>query len=368
MGKRYSLTIIMSLLTFYSVWSINVDSLLNKIPKFNFFCVPTFSFQQDLGHVYGLSGGYYFRFIDSTKISNFSFSQTFTQKGQYQINFTPFLYLGGTGKWTLSGNLFAQKYPNSFRGTGNTQSRLLQLPLTYTSHNVSFYVQFQRFIDKHVSFGIQVAMRREKTFLADSLKNRAMNYQITGWKPYFLLGFGAALTLDSRDNLFYPKKGILSNFNLVHYNPIWGSTYNIVQFGMDFRQYIGLYKDHVFAWQLATDWRLGNAIPFQMLTTVGGNLLLRGIPQGIYRDNMMAAIQGEYRFPIYKILRGAAFLSTGDVFNSRDFMVNKLKVSYGAGVRFQITRGKIKVNGRWDVTRNNYDKGFQFFFTALEAF
>ena len=356
------------MVTFYSAWSINVDSLLNKIPKFNFFFVPTFSFQQDLGHVYGLSGGYYFRFIDPTKISNFTFSQTFTQKGQYMSNFSPLLYLGGTGKWALSGNLSVQKYPNAFRGTGNVQSRLLQFPITYTSHNFSFNIQFQRFIDKHISFGVQLAMHKEKTYLVDSLRSRAMNYQITGWNPYFLLGLGAVLTIDSRNNLFYPTKGILSSASLVHYDPIWGSTYNIVQFAFDFRQYIALYKEHVFAWQFVTDWRLGNAIPFQMLTTVGGDLMLRGIPEGVYRDNVMAAIQGEYRFPIYKVLRGAAFLSTGDVCNSQDFNIDRLKVSYGAGIRFRITRGKINVNGRWDITRNNYDKGFQFFLTALEAF
>ena len=130
----------------------------------------------------------------------------------------------------------------------------------------------------------------------------------------------------------------------------------------------GIRRLHVFAWQFVTDWRLGNAIPFQMLTTIGGNQLLRGIPSDLFRDNVMAALQGEYRFPIYKMLRGAVFASSGDVLNSNDLMINRLKTSYGAGIRFKIIRGKINVSGRWDITHTNVDKGVQFFLTAMEAF
>ena len=124
-----------------------------------------------------------------------------------------------------------------------------------------------------------------------------MNFHLTGWKPYFLLGGGGVITYDSRNNLFYPTKGILGSASLVHFDPLWGSSYNIVQLGLDFRQYIALYKQHVFAWQFVTDWRLGNSIPFQMLTTIGSNQLLRGIPGGLFRDNVMATIQGGISVP-----------------------------------------------------------------------
>ena len=47
-------------------------------------------------------------------------------------------------------------------------------------------------------------------------------------------------------------------------------------------------------------------------------------------------------------------------------MIDRLKCAYGAGIRFRITRAK--VNCRIDFTRNNYYKGFQYYFTAMEAF
>jgi Outer membrane protein/protective antigen OMA87 len=368
MKRRYTLAIVILGVTFSSIYGLNIDSLLNRFPSLNFYFIPTFSHQKETGNQFGLNGGYYFRFIDSTRISNLSFSQTFTQRQQYSVSLSPRLYLGGGGKWTVSGNISAQNYPTSFLGIGNNRRQLLPTPIAYTSRNYSFYFQFQRFLDKHISMGLHVALRSEKPVVDDSLKFKAMGIHVTGWKPYFLLGLGGVVTYDSRNDLFYPMKGILGSASLVHYNPIWGSTYNIVQINLDFRQYIALYKQHVFAWQFVTDWRLGNAIPFQMLTTIGGNQLLRGVPGDLFRDNVMAALQAEYRFPIYKVLRGAVFASSGDVMNSNNLMIHRLKTSYGAGIRFKITRGKMNVSGRWDITHTNVDKGFQFFMTALEAF
>jgi outer membrane protein assembly factor BamA len=367
-GKQYTLAFVIFGLTFSSVYGLNIDSLLNRFSRLNFYVIPTLSYQTETGNQFGLNGGYYFRFIDSTKISNLTFSQIFTQKQQYSVSLSPRLYLGGGGKWTVFGNISAQNFPTSFLGIGNNRKLLLPTAIAYTSRNYSFYFQFQRFLDKHISMGLQVALRSEKPVVDDSLKFKAMGIHVTGWKPYFLLGFGGVITYDSRDNLFYPTKGILGSASLVHYDPLWGSTYNIVQINLDFRQYIAIYKQHVFAWQFVTDWRLGNLVPFQMLTTIGGNQLLRGIPNGLFRDNVMAAVQGEYRFPIYKVLRGAVFGSSGDVFNSNNMAINRLKTSYGAGIRFKLTRGKINISGRCDITHTNVDKGVQFFMTALEAF
>jgi outer membrane protein assembly factor BamA len=366
--KRYILAIIASVLSLYSACGINIDSLFNKISRLNFYFIPTLSYQKETGNLFGINGGYYFHFIDSTRISSLSFNEVFTQKHQYSLSFSPHLYLGGGGKWTLFGNIAAQKFPASFIGIGNDHHKFLKNPIVYTSRNYSFNFQFQRFLSKHLSLGLLFSLQSEKPVLEDSLKFKAMGIHVAGWKPYFLLGAGGVVTYDSRNNLFYPTKGILGSASLVHFDPLWGSSYNIVQFGVDFRQYIALYKQHVFAWQFVTDWRLGNSIPFQMLTTIGSNQLLRGIPGGLFRDNVMGAIQGEYRFPLYKNIRGAVFGSSGDVFNSCDLSIDRLKTSYGAGIRFRLTRGKINISGRWDITHTNYEKGVQLYFTALEAF
>lgn len=368
MGKRYILATITFGLSLCPVFGMNIDSLIRKVPNFNFYVIPTFSHQLETGNVYGLNGAYFFRFLDSTRISNISFSQVFAERIYSTTNISPHLYIGNNGKLGLFANIYINNYPSAFFGTGNSKKDLLTDPIPYTARSFALSVQLQRFVNKYFAFGFQFALREERAVIADSLKCRVANYQLTGWNPYFLLGLGVGFTYDTRNSLFYPTKGYYVSGGMFYYSPLWGSSYNIVQFNYDFRHYIPLYKQHVFAWQFLTDWRLGNKIPFQMLTTVGGDNMLRGVAADYYRDNVMAAVQGEYRFPIYKILRGALFGATGDVFNSRNFYVNRLKVAYGAGLRFRFTRGKIDVNGRLDVTRNNYDKGVQYFFTAMEAF
>jgi hypothetical protein len=345
---------------------IKLDSLLKIATRLNFYALPTLSYQPETRYAAGFAGGYYFHFIDPVRISSLTFDAIFTQRGQFVFNINPHLYWGPRGSWFLYSNASVESYPNYFVGIGNNPRSLLTDPIPYTSRSISVNAQLQRYVTKHLLFGLQFAFRRERTVLADSLKSRAYNIHITGWNPYRLIGFGGVITYDTRSSQYYPLHGTFSKFALLYYDPLWGSTYRIVQFDYDYRQFIDLYKEHVFAWQLYTDWRLGDAIPFQQLASIGGQDMMRGFTNGIYRDNVMAATQAEYRFPIYETLRGALFGATGDVLNSQTFAIYRLKVSYGAGLRFRVTRANI--NLRFDVTHNNYYKGVQYYLTALDAF
>jgi outer membrane protein assembly factor BamA len=346
--------------------AINLDSLLDRIAQMNFYCLPTLAYQPETGYAYGAGGGYYFRFSDLRRISSITFNATYTQKHQFSVSLSPRFYLGPEKVWYVYSNINVQKYPDTFYGTGNAANKLLEPGVTYTSRSFSVNLQPQRFITKHVTIGGVVSLRNEKTVLTDSLQNIVRGIHVTGWQSYFMLGFGGLISYDSRNSLYYPTTGVFNKFSMVVYSHGWGSSYNMVQFNYDFRQYIPVWKNQVFAWQLYTDWRLGSAVPFQMMATVGGRDLMRGFSSDVYRDNIMAAVQGEYRFPVYRTWRGAVFCSAGDVFDSNMFTLNKLKVAYGAGVRFRITRAN--VNCRLDVTRNNYDGKIKYYFTAMEAF
>lgn len=365
MGKRIHISIIASALSLYSFAGINVDSLIHKISQLNFYCVPTLAYQPETGYAFGVGGGYYFKYINPTKISSFTFNTNITQRHQFSFSASPRLYID-YGNWYVFSNISIQNYPNSYHGIGNAISDLLTPPIVYSSRSFAFILQPQRYLTKHLLMGLLFSIKSEKTIVADSLRYRTLRTHVAGWNPYFMLGLGGEISYDSRNMLFYPTKGIFSKLAVAHYDPSLGSTYDMTVVRFDFRQYIPIYQQQVFAWQFYTDWRLGNLIPFQMLTTIGGIDMMRGFSQDIFRDNTMAAIQGEYRFPIYDIWRGAVFCSTGDVFNNENFMIDKLKISYGAGVRFRIT--KANINFRFDLTRNNYYKGVQYYITAMEAF
>jgi outer membrane translocation and assembly module TamA len=77
-------------------------------------------------------------------------------------------------------------------------------------------------------------------------------------------------------------------------------------------------------------------------------------------------LQTEYRFPIYKRFKGAAFASVGTLSNAfNDLWGNKKMWSYGAGLRFQLSKKQLS-NIRLDVAHSA--EGFQFYITIGEAF
>ena len=83
-------------------------------------------------------------------------------------------------------------------------------------------------------------------------------------------------------------------------------------------------------------------------------------------DKNLAVVQAEYRFPIYKRLRGVAFGALGNVGETYGSIVSTdLKLSGGAGLRFQLNK-KIMNHLRVDLAASK--EGFQFYFTVGESF
>ena len=120
---------------------------------------------------------------------------------------------------------------------------------------------------------------------------------------------------------------------------------------------LGSYCDGIFG---------SNGIPFELLPTVGGRDLLRGFRQGKYKENVLFVAQTEYRLPVYKRLKAAVFCSAGDVTNSTDYRIDKLKVAYGVGLRYRLNDARVHL--RLDIARNNYGDKLQAYITASEAF
>jgi outer membrane protein assembly factor BamA len=232
-------------------------------------------------------------------------------------------------------------------------------------------LQPQYIISKNFLVGASVSFRFEK-ILTDTVFETTKTsifeeFGNDGWEPFTQMNVGLVAAYDSRDNQFYPKNGIFAKTSFTVSKSGWGSSYSLQEFMLDFRQFVPLFGTHVFAWQFYSDGIFGNnGIPFELLPTVGGRDFLRGFRQGMYRDNVMIMAQTEYRLPIYKRLKAAFFCSAGDVMNSSDFKIDKLKVAYGAGLRYRLNDAR--VHFRIDFAKNNYDNKLQFYITATEAF
>ncbi len=362
--KRY----ILIALLFISIVGVSQETTKDSVvSRKSLFIIPHASYQQETSVAPGIAYGYYFKSKDISRISSISGSAIYTFRNQFTFNVTPKIFFQTT-KWYLYSNLNVRNYPDYYFGIGNKPKEVKQ---AFTSQNISLLLQPQYNISKNLLIGASVSSRFERV-LTDSTfeNNRSAIFQQfgeDGWSPYSLLNVGIVAAFDSRDNQFYPQKGIFAKSFFTASKAGWGSSYSLQEFSFDFRQFVPLFGSHVLVWQVYYDGVFGaNGIPFELLPTVGGRDVLRGFRQGMYRENVLALAQAEYRLPIYKRLKAAVFCSAGDVMNSTDYKIDKLKVTYGAGLRYRLNDARVHL--RVDLAKNNYGDKLQFYITATEAF
>jgi hypothetical protein len=348
----------------------NATELLREIEspvvKRSWFAVPIGFYQEETSVGFGATGGYYFKSHDLSKISSISGSIIYTLNNQAKININPRFYFFNN-KMYLTGNVNLRHYPDHYYGIGNTPP---VDDMLYTAQTFSVNVQPFYLFNEKVMLGMYLGVRGERLLLADSVAAMRpyvqQQYGLTGWDPYFMFGMGVQFAYDSRDNGFYPQK--FSNFlkfSAITYQQALGSSFSVTSFALDFRQYIPTWLGQVFAWQVYADVNLGKEIPFQMLPTIGGSDKLRGFRERKYTDNSMFLVQAEYRIPIWWRLKAAVFCSVGDVFDVYNPTIHRVKIGYGAGLRFRLNDAR--VNLRLDVAGNNEGE-VKFYITATEAF
>jgi outer membrane protein assembly factor BamA len=339
------------------------DTILTKN---SFYVLPIASYQQETSLSAGLAGAYYFKSEDLSKISSIAGTAAYTLENQFVFNLTPKLYLGKNNFYLYS-NISARNYPDYYYGIGTIQN---SKRVPFTARNSALLLQPQYIISK--SFFIGTIISFESEHLLSDLssasigKDQNIFFRPEDWSPYHQFTLGLITAYDSRDNQFYPNHGNFAKTTLSLSKAGWGSTYSIQELTLDFRNYLPLTGQHLLATQFYFDGLSGLKIPYGQLPSTGGSDLLRGFRQGQYRDNSLITLQTEYRAPLYKRLKGAAFLAVGDVFNSTDFKIYKLKAAYGAGFRYQLNDARVHL--RFDIAKNNYGDNLQFYLTASEAF
>ncbi len=337
------------------------------VSKSSLFIFPHASYQQETSVAPGVAYGYYFKSKNIGRISSISGSAVYTFRHQILFNLTPKIYFN-TDKWYLYANFNLKNYPDYYFGFGNIPTNINQ---AFTSRNISLLLQPQFIIAKNFFIGTSISVRYERIFTDSTFNiNKADIYKRfgnAGWTPYSQFRTGVVAAFDNRDNQFYPTRGVFVKSLFTTSKEGWGSSYSMQEVSVDYRQYLPVFVSHTLAWQLYYDGIFcGNNIPFQLLPTVGGRDIMRGFRQGMYRENVMMMFQTEYRMPIYKRLKSAVFFAVGDVMNSSDYRINKLKAAYGAGFRYRLNDARVHL--RLDFAQNNYGDKLQFYITATEAF
>ena len=255
----------------------------------------------------------------------------------------------------------------------------------YYRYNYNFYGLGQREVPAE-NYGVDYprirvnALRRIRPHLYAGLRYEYENYQITKTEPGGLLasgtvpgglggrmaGGGLGLFYDTRDNVFYPRLGVVADLSYLGHGAALGSDFRYNRYVADVASYHKLSQRAILALNYVVSITGGGGTaPFSALSLLGGGKRMRGYYEGRYRDQNLALLQAEGRFHIWKRLSATAFGAVGWLGDAQTLIrVSDPKVAGGVGLR-------VRINNDGQHIRVDYGFGRQssgLYLTLGEAF
>lgn len=344
---------------------------VSKVSDLHFLMVPSISVTPETSWSFGVAGAYYFTAKGQNKLSDIGFDGAYTLNHQWNVNVNSTVFFGGNNRWQLWTRVGYRNFPDYYYGIGNKKDKLLSSPVRYDSDNAYLTLQPQYYVDRHWSVGGNLVMYYDNAHTGIPLSDYGLDHVYGLNEQLLMMGFGFIASYDSRNEIYYPSGGLFAKAVLTYYESLLNPQYRMGKLSLDFRHYLTLYRQLVFAYQFRSEMTFGRAVPYQMRAVLGGMDLVRGVRRGMFSDDAYLALQAELRFPVWRIISGTVFAGVGDVYNFSDWIWVMPKIGYGVGLRCAIN--KSKVNIRFDVARNNVNTswkkdGWNFYLTVKEAF
>jgi hypothetical protein len=255
------------------------------------------------------------------------------------------------------------KFPDSFFGIGNYTKEEDKEKYDYDYFNI--YINGQRKVKENIYAGLKTFFEYTKVYNIDSTGFFA-NDTIPGEEGGINTGIGPWFTFDTRDNIYFPLKGINIDVSAVVHNEVIGSGYNYVDYLLEVSQFNKIGKDDVLGFNFYGQFVPGNP-PFNRMAQLGGDKHMRGNFEGRFRDKNYLTLQAEYRITFWKYFGINVFAGIGEVADEfSNFSAKGLKYSYGAGGRLFIVP-EDKLSLRVDYGFDGYGNG-GLYVTFREAF
>lgn len=333
-----------------------------------FLVYPTIGFAPETGWEFGLSSLVVFHYNNDTtlRLSEISAFGFYTQRNQLGLWADHAIY-GRDNNFLTLGKLRFQNYPLYFYGVGPD---IGDKPLAIA--NANYYSVRERFVYrlwKNLFAGVEMDYQQlskpDFQWKREHFEPNIEPVLPLGSDGSRNLGLGIGVLLDSRHNMLNVREGYLAELAFLHYGDIFSESFKMSALFLDGRYFIPTRKNQVLAFQVLGQFSQGN-VPFNQLSLMGGETMMRGYYLGQYRDKNYLAAQAEYRFLPFvsgKRLGGAIFGSIGSVSNG--LPVANYKWSAGGGLRYLLFPKK-DIFTRIDLGVN--PDGYGVYFYIGEAF
>jgi hypothetical protein len=186
--------------------------------------------------------------------------------------------------------------------------------------------------------------------------------------PAISLDIGAItipIIADTRDHEQFPRDGWMMTGRTMLYRKGVGSDFDAETFMINVNRYLPVREHDVLAFRGYFRTTAGDNAPFFIMSTFGGSTDLRGYPSGRYRDKMMYALQGEYRWQMNDKWIFTGFAGFGEVAPDVSEFGRDILPAAGLGARFVVSQ-KHRVSLSFDVARGK--DGTEYYFGVGEAF
>ena len=345
-------------------WALDV--MTTEKPAYTFAVFPILSYDASTGLNMGMmpflrvlprwegSGRYY-------RPSIYSASMKISTEGMFKVDATSVIFT--EKKWFFYGYLALASYPDQFFGLGNVHTSADTLT-TYWGQNYSLLVDALKGVGDRYYVGIRTDINY---FNNDDFSRQIPEEELPGKDGSFSIGLGPSVSVDTRDDVVFPRSGSFHKISARFYSPHLGSTTRYQNINIDLRHYFPLGQNATLAVQGYFNGTYGD-VPFTCLSTIGGTTMVRsiGYPRK-YIDNNAWITQAEYRFNIWWRVGGTAFTGASNVYGKYSAgAFDNPHYFTGMGFRLGLLETS-KVNFRIDFAVDNRgDKAF--YLNLQEAF
>lgn len=338
------------------------DTLQQKKNKPFYFGFPIIYYTPETRFAFGASGFTSFNFKNDTigaPQSKISFIGIYTQNKQV-LFYVPFNLFFKNRTYQINGEVGYYNFNYLFYGIGNssnnnTERYFLKYPRVRIALLKKVYPKF--FI------GVKYLYDNISLYNLDTA-GLLIKRDIVGSNGGVVSAGGLTSIYDSRDNIFFPSKGIYFESSIIIGDKKIGSDFNYVKATIDVSKFIN-FKNNIFAFNFYSTYTSG-LVPFYQMGVLGGANRMRGFYEGRYRDNQLLLFQTEYRRILYKQIGIVLFANAGQVASQWQlFNLTNTHYTYGAGLRIVLDK-KQKINLRTDAAIGNAK--ILPYFTLGEAF
>jgi hypothetical protein len=341
------------------------DTASSTKPRFLFY--PVIGYAPETKWEFGFNGLVVFHYNNDTtlrlsEISTFAF---YTQERQLGLWIDHAIY-GRDNDFLTLGKMRFQNYPLSYYGIG---AQIPDKPVAVV--NANYFNVRERFVYRvkgNLFAGLELDYQQLQNAKFEPKDKGPTGPEIKlplGAGGSQNLGVGFGILLDSRHNMLNVRDGYLVELAFIHYGKVFDQSFPMNTLFFDSRYFIPTTKNQVLALQVVGQFSQGE-VPFNQLSLMGGETIMRGYYLGRYRDKNYVAAQAEYRFLPFGFSRrlgGSVFGAVGAV--SESIPTDNYKWSAGAGLRYLLFPKK-DIFTRMDVGVN--PDGYGVYFYIGEAF